>query len=126
MMSSTIPKTNLNFRVTFDLLSANAFNLDKSIILSVVKELTLSTTLREEESFENIVGKGKKMLVTSIFSFSQNIFNPSKTEIFTLVTPFLSSAHASNLAESQILSFGKDLTLYHTILTFNDPEEKGF
>ena len=38
-MFSTVPKTNFKFLVTFILLSANAFNLDRSKILSVGKEL---------------------------------------------------------------------------------------
>ena len=41
-MFSTIPKTNFNFSVTFVLSSANAFNLDKSKILSYGKELKVT------------------------------------------------------------------------------------
>ena len=37
-MFSTHPKTNFNFSVAFNLSSANAFNLDQSIILSFGKE----------------------------------------------------------------------------------------
>ena len=38
-MFSTLPKTNFNFSVAFNLLSANAFNLDQSKILLCGKEL---------------------------------------------------------------------------------------
>ena len=38
-MFSTLPRTNFNFSVTFDLSSPNAFNLDQSIILLFDKEL---------------------------------------------------------------------------------------
>ena len=37
---STLPKANLNFLFTFKLSSANAFNLDRSEILSFGKELS--------------------------------------------------------------------------------------
>ena len=51
------------------------------------------------------------------------------------VTSILSSANAFNLDSSKILSFGKELkykftylvsTLYHTMMTFDVHEEKGF
>ena len=38
-MFSTLPKTNFNFSVAFNLSSANAFNLDQSKILLCGKEL---------------------------------------------------------------------------------------
>ena len=38
-MFSSLPKTNFNSLVTFIMLSANAFNLDQSKILSFAKEL---------------------------------------------------------------------------------------
>ena len=41
-MMSTLPKTSFNFFVKFILSSENAFNLDKTKILSFGKELTLS------------------------------------------------------------------------------------
>ena len=41
-MFSTLPKTNFNFSSTFDLSSANAFNLDQFKNLSFGNELTLS------------------------------------------------------------------------------------
>ena len=41
-------------------------------------------------------------------------------------TCILSSASASNLEQSNILSCGKVLTLCHTIPIFNDPEKERF
>ena len=38
-MFSTVPKTNFNFSVTFILLSANAFNLEESKILTFGKRV---------------------------------------------------------------------------------------
>ena len=43
-MYSSLSKPKLNFSFTFMLLSAKAFTLDQSKILSFVKELTLSQT----------------------------------------------------------------------------------
>ena len=45
--------------------------------------------------------------------------HPKKNVCFEF-TIILSSANAFNLDESKNLSFGKELTLYHTILTFKD------
>ena len=42
------------------------------------------------------------------------------------VTFILSSANAFDLDEPKFLAFRNELTLYYTIQTFNDPEEKGF
>ena len=47
-MFSTLPKTNFNFSVAFNLSSANAFNLDQSKILLCGKEL------RENRSREGV------------------------------------------------------------------------
>ena len=49
------------------------------------------------------------MLVTSIFSFSKNVFYHSQNKFQFLCCIFLSSANALNLDKSKILSFGKDL-----------------
>ena len=48
------------------------------------------------------------MLVTSIFSFSNNVFYPSHFKFHLLVTLILLSANAFNLDQSKILSFGKE------------------
>ena len=61
------------------------------------KEKNLLKTLWEKE----------KMLVTSIFSFSRNVFYPSQKEFLCLSHIYLSSAKASNLDKSKILLFGK-------------------
>ena len=66
----------------------------------------------------------------------------SKRNFSFSVTFILSSANAFNLDQSEILSFGKELnlhhtiptfktwqmalTLYRTILTFNNPKEEGY
>ena len=49
------------------------------------------------------------MLVTSIFSISNNVFNAIKDKIIILDNFILSSANAFNLVQSRILSFGKEL-----------------
>ena len=54
------------------------------------------------------------MLVTSIFAFSHNVFNPYKDNIIILRTLILSSANAFDLEQSKILSIGKELTLSQT------------
>ena len=38
----------------------------------------------------------------------------------------LLSANALNLFKAKILLFGKELNLYHTILSFKDTEENNF
>ena len=49
------------------------------------------------------------MLVTSIFSFSHNVFYPSQKRFQFFVTFILSSTNAFNLDKSKVLSFGKGL-----------------
>ena len=79
--------------------------------------------------FENIVRK-EKMLITSIFCFSHNVSIIPKQ--FSILCPLLCHVRkAFNIAKSKRLSFKKDwtslaihdldLTLYHTIPIFNDP-----
>ena len=55
------------------------------------------------------------MLVTSIFSFSHNVF---KSFFFRVVK---SGLCGKNLNEDNL-----SLTLYHIIPTFNDPEKEAF
>ena len=71
---------------------------------------------------KNIEGKG----VTSIFSFSYNIFNFIKTKFIILSTFISSSANAFNLDSSKSLTFGKELSLFNTILTIIDPKKEAF
>ena len=56
-------------------------------------------------------------MVTSIFSFSHNVFYPITDRNLTFN---LSSANALNLVQSKKLIFDKCLSLYHTMTTFND------
>ena len=48
----------------------------------------------------------------------------SVTQIVIWITFKMSSANAFKLEWSQILLFGKELTLFYTVPTFNDPEKK--
>ena len=66
----------------------------KGVIVWEWVKLTIKTKFVINR-IENIVGKGKEMLVSSIFSFSQNVFKGL---------------------------CGKGLNLYHTIATCNGPE----
>ena len=50
----------------------------------------------------------------------------SKTKTIIVATFTFSSTSAFNLDPGKILSFSNELTLYRTILTFNDPEKEGF
>ena len=67
-----------------------------------------------KEVFLKTLWEKEKMLVTSIFSFSHNVFYPSKTNFNFSATFNLSSANAFNLDQSKNLSFGKELTLSQT------------
>ena len=51
------------------------------------------------------------MLVTSIFLFSHNVFNPIKTKIIIIAPFILSSAYAFNMDQSRILLFCKGLNI---------------
>ena len=59
-------------------------------------------------NFKNIVGKGKK-LVTTFLLFLQCFFFLSKRKCNFCVSFLLSSANASNLDQSKILLFGKEV-----------------
>ena len=63
------------------------------------------------------------MLVTSIFYFSLNVFFPSNTDFNFSHTSMLLSVNAFNLDQSKILLFGKELILYQTVLSLNDPAQ---
>ena len=49
-------------------------------------------------------------MLTSIFSFSHNLFYPSQNKFQFSATFILLSANAYNLDQSKILSFGRELT----------------
>ena len=71
----------------------------------------------DKEAYRKVCGKKKKMLVTSIFSFSYKVSTILKTNyLYFVICKYF------NLDLSKILQFGKELTLYHTILTCNKPE----
>ena len=59
-----------------------------------------------EKPFENIVGKGKKMLANTIFSFSRNVFYPAQNKFKLYI---LLSSNAFYLEHYKILLFGKEL-----------------
>ena len=68
--------------------------------------------------FQNTVGKGEreKMLVTSIFSFSNNIFYPIRNNYHHL-SKRVSSANCLNMDKSEILSLGKGLNSLKSLPT---------
>ena len=88
-------------------------------MLTLYHTMTTFDTLKEKALLKTLWEK-KKMLVTSIFFFSHNVFYPMNITLMFSVTFNLSSANAFNLGEPKILSSGKGLILYHTIPTFND------
>ena len=67
--------------------------------------------------FENTVGKGK-MLVTSIFSFSLNVFYPIKNRNYFTNISFV-VCKWFEFGQVRELSFGKELTLSQTSLDFH-------
>ena len=79
-MFSTLPKTILDFSVTYILSSANSFNLNHSRIKSLGKgsyhrawpfpEQALVFTCPNYKSFENTVGKGEIALKEQFLFFS--------------------------------------------------------
>ena len=80
----------------------------------------------KKKPFENIVGKGENTGNQRFRLFPQCFLSfPQKISVF-LSHQILSSANAFRLEQPKNMSFGKGLTLYNTILTFNDPKEEGF
>ena len=73
--------------------------------------------------FENIVGKGENGGNQHFLLFPQCFLFYQEEKIIILTTFNMSSATAFNSDQSKILSFGKELSLYHTIPTFNDLRE---
>ena len=62
-----------------------------------------------ERSLVKTLWEKEKMPVTSIFSFSNNVFYPCKTNVTFSAKFNLLSANAFNLDQSKNLSFGKEL-----------------
>ena len=121
-MFSTFPKPNFNFSFTFILLSANAFNLEQSKTLLFGKELRdvqIQSICRRQininSKFETCFGmvrkhcgKRRKCWLKAFFCFSHKVFK---------------SFPSLGCLKSGLC--GKGLTLYHTILTFKDPQKEG-
>ena len=110
------------------ILSANAFNLNKAKILLSGKELTCYHTILAvpgKKPFEHIVGKGENA-DNQHFLLFQQCFLPYQRKNALLAALRLSSASTFNLDRSKTLLSGKELTFYHTIPTFNDPEKEAF
>ena len=88
-----------------------------TILFDVDVFLTLCHTVptfkdpETEDFWKGEKEKKEKMLVTSIFSFSHNVFDPSQTKLIFSFTFILLSANASNLDQSKILSFGEKLRM---------------
>ena len=85
----------------------------------------------EKRSLLKTLWEKEKLFVQAISPFPTMFSTVSKTEIIIFVTFNLSSANAVNLVWSKILLCGNGLsmqilTLYHTILTFNNPVEEVF
>ena len=79
---------------------------------SLKLDLTLFHTIliKRPHNPDKTLWEKDKMLVISVFSFSHNVFNPSKKEFLFSVTFILSSANDFNLDQSKNLSLGKELT----------------
>ena len=80
----------------------------------------------ETESFWKKCGKRRKCWSPAFSPFFTMFSTISNEENIILFTWNLSSANAFNFVETKIMSFGKELTLYHTIPTFNNPEKEAF
>ena len=97
----------------------------------IVKVETNLLTLYHTISTFNILIKeaflkrcGKRL--TSTFSFSHNVFYSSEIKFQFLDRINFAICKYFQFGLSTISLFGKELTLYHTIPTFNDPEREGF
>ena len=76
----------------------------------------------EKKSFLKTLWEKQKMLVTSIFCFSHNVFYPSQKEFLFWSYIYLVICKYFQLDQSENLSFGKELSLCHIIQTFKNPE----
>ena len=90
----------------------------KGAKLFTIQSLVLTTP--RKKPFKKIVGKGKDA-GNQHFPIS-HIFYPFQSK-FQFLSHILSSANASNFNQAKIMSICKELTLSHTIPTFN-PEKK--
>ena len=86
----------------------------------------MTLTTLKNKLFENIVEKGENDGTQNFHLFPQ-CFLPFQIQIPISESHFfLSSVNSFDLDQSKNLSFGKELTLYYTIPTFNDPKGGGF
>ena len=118
------------FCITFELSSASAFTLDKVKLCLYYKVNPLPhnpvfyVTCRSD-AYENITQDN----VTSTVSFSNNVFYPIIDRNYHFSHIYFVTCNlqnAFNLVQSTILSFGKVLTLYHTIPTFRTSGTESF
>ena len=79
----------------------------ENIVGKKEKILVTSIFFYSQKTFENIVGDKGEILITSIFSFSHNVSTLSNTGILIFPAFNLSSANAFNLVQPRKLSFGK-------------------
>ena len=82
--------------------------------------MTASDAPEDKKTFENNVGKGK-ILVTSISSFSHNVFYPMKDEFNASSNIQFLSGNAFNFDKTNILSSGTVLTESYTKTVFFTP-----
>ena len=93
---------------------------EKGLTLYQTKSLVLMSF--KKKPFENIVGKGENA-GNQHFVLFHNVFYPIKDRDQHLSCIKVVISNSFNLVRSKILLFGTELTLYHTILTFNDPHK---
>ena len=72
-----------------------------------------------------MVGKGEN-ISNSIFFFSHSVSKATKANSMFCVLCALLNADGYVYDKAKTLLCGKELTLYHTIPTFNDPEKEDF
>ena len=75
--------------------------------------------LKKMESFENIVRRGENAGNQHFLPFLTMFSTLPTTKCNVLVTFILWSANTSNLDQSEILLYDKELTHYHTMLHFD-------
>ena len=124
-MFSSLPKTNFKFSATFNLPSANAFNLDQSENLSFGKELKVSIegkgilyqlnknpdlTAMRTKFFKNIVGKGENA-GNQHFLLFLHCFLSNKRQTIISAKLNLLSANALTLVQFKNMPLGTQLQI---------------
>ena len=100
-------KSNSSFITIFRSQHYKFYNVKQIIILY---QTITSTHDHEEKGLLDTLWGKEKMVVPSIFSFSYNIFFPSKNK-FQILSPIYHVVF--NLVMSKVLLFGKDLQKIH-------------